>query len=249
MRKKCPECDHPVEPGSYACTNCPASWEHESEDGYRSKPRRDVHFLEGPVLWIMLLGACVFLAWMGIERFMALADPDNKNSALNGIVQSHSDQLDSRVAAAARGEGPDGQPGKDYTPPPQAADLASDGEHWILKGRVLDLVSLQGVPGATVVFEDPETRKKSKTSTDTGGRYSISLAPLERRGYLARVSKGGYASGYLNPGTEGVTTMPLDDRKALADDLAHANDGPYAVQPYGTDPLVTDFWLAPASPK
>lgn len=257
MRTRCPQCSHPVAKGVFQCPNCPASWEEEATD-YRPIKRRDERAWEGPVVWFAILGGGVFLAWMGISRFIEIADPDRDGSPLDAFVQQRAGQLDARVAAAARGDGPDGrrpsetqsQPAPSYESSARRASEFSgsdeDGD-WKVRGGVFDLTTLAPVAGAEVVFEAGERRKR--TSTDGKGRYALRLEALDRGGYQVRISKRGYAPNYFIPGEQGVAYMSPAERRSLARDLAGGSEEPGTVQPYGAEPVTTDFYLAPSGAR
>ncbi len=116
---------------------------------------------------------------------------------------------------------------------------------WKLRGHVYDLLTLRPVSGAQIVFTDNETNFKANSTSDSTGRYRIILPPLEGRGYLVAIKKQGYAKTYLNPGTEGVAEMDRAKRKELSRELESTIQEPASLQPFSSDPLITDFHLAP----
>lgn len=259
MPERCPDCNHPAEPGALACVNCPASWEDEGED-YHRPVRRGRLSDYGVAGWFAILAVVVGGSWWAIATFLRAVDPDNEDSVVKGFVEERVDQLDPAVARATKGGGPntwgaptktiygsttEGVGGKEVEDAEPASSGDIDPSVWTLNGRVIDLVTLQPIPKALMVFEDPESGKRRETSTDSQGRYRLKTAPLQGRGYYVRVLKDGYATSYLNPGAENVPQMPLEDRQSLAGDVARSMDGPYTVQPYSSDPLTTDFYLAP----
>lgn len=116
---------------------------------------------------------------------------------------------------------------------------------WKLRGVVYDLVTLAPVPGATMTFTDNQTNARAQTVTDSKGRYRVILPPLEGRGYLVGIAKPGYEKTYLNPGTEGVSSMDLARREELARELASTLADPASLEPPSEEPFPTNFHLAP----
>lgn len=121
---------------------------------------------------------------------------------------------------------------------------------WKLRGRIYDLVTLKPIPDVHMIFTDNATNSKAQIVTDHQGFYKVVLPPLTEpaRGYLVELSKGGYEKAYLNPGTDGVSEKPVEERKQMARELATLILEPYPVHPASEDPLVTDFHMAPKNP-
>jgi hypothetical protein len=116
---------------------------------------------------------------------------------------------------------------------------------WKMRGTIYDLITLKPVPGVHMIFTDNETNSKAQIKTDELGRYRAILPALTGRGYLVTLSKTGYQKSYLDPGTEGVSDMPLERRKEIVSELASLIAEPAALQPNSGDPLLTDFHMAP----
>lgn len=253
MPTKCPECSHPVAPEATQCPNCPASWESE-EDGYRPIRRSGaLSNIPLPVIWlgILALGGLVF--WKAVNGFVDSVD--GSDSVVSRIVNSHLGELDPKVARAVKGGPADGRYGADAhfnakspgaTLEDEEAIVKKEPGQWHFRGRVIDLVTLQAVPGAEIIFSDERKGMRLVVKSDETGSYFASLPPLGKRGYMARVAADGYADGYLNPGTDNVPEMTQPDRASLAADVAAAGDV-YTVQGYGSDVVDTDFYLAPLS--
>jgi len=118
-------------------------------------------------------------------------------------------------------------------------------KEWKLRGYVYDLLTLKPVPRCRLVLSDLKTSARFETATDAGGRYRAILSPLPGRGYMVNIPQPGYASSYLDPGAEGVRDKPESERQELCRDLAATVLQPASLQPHGSDPLVTDFYIAP----
>jgi len=116
---------------------------------------------------------------------------------------------------------------------------------WKLRGKVYDLGTLRPVAGARLTLTDNDTNFRAVVQTDGEGRYRTILPPLPGRGYVVTISKAGYANSYLNPGTEGVDSMPPEHRKELIKELSSVIAEPSSLEPNSDTPLVTDFHLAP----
>lgn len=116
---------------------------------------------------------------------------------------------------------------------------------WKMRGVIYDLITLKPVPGVNMIFADIKTNSRARIQTDARGRYRAILPPLAGRGYFVTLAKSGYAKTYLNPGTEGVSEMPLERRKELVGELSSLILSPASLEPNLGEPLVTDFYLAP----
>jgi hypothetical protein len=131
-------------------------------------------------------------------------------------------------------------------PPPKKTKPVKE---WKLRGFVYDLVTRQPVPRCKITLSDVESNGNFETATDASGRYRAILPPLPERGYLIDISASGYVTAYLDPGTEGVRSKPLAQRQELCKELGTAVLQPASLQPHGADPLLTDFYIAPANCK
>ncbi|MDX6770147.1 MAG: carboxypeptidase regulatory-like domain-containing protein [Elusimicrobiota bacterium] len=126
--------------------------------------------------------------------------------------------------------------------PGKAARAVSE---WRLRGRVYDLVTLKPIAGARLVLLDNQTNARAETLTGADGRYKTVLPPLEGRGYVVTISKPGYAQSYAGPESAGVADLDAGSRKELARQLGRSVEAPASLEPGGSEPLVTDFFLAP----
>lgn len=126
-----------------------------------------------------------------------------------------------------------------------AGQAEEEVREWRLRGGVYDLVTLKPVPRCAMTFADEGSTARLRSSTDSQGRYRVTVPALKNRGYAVALQCQGYASSYLNPGAEGVRAMSEEDRRSLASDLAKALDPPYTLQAYASKPLITDFFVAP----
>lgn len=146
--------------------------------------------------------------------------------------------------APAEDENPEDQ-GAISIMPEQKAVAAKPVTEWKLRGVTYDLLTLKPLPGVQVIFNDLQTNSRAQVQTDAQGRYRTVLPPLQGRGYTVTMSKSGYSKAYLNPGTEGVSEMPLDRRQEIVKELKAAISDPATLEPNSDTPLVTDFHLAP----
>jgi hypothetical protein len=125
-------------------------------------------------------------------------------------------------------------------PPPKPV------RQWRLRGTVYDLLTLQPISGASVVFIDQTTNHRNEAQTDSEGRYRTVLAPLADRGYSVAIRKDGYSTNYLDPSVQEVAKMRPEARRQIGRDLASTfAPQPAYVQPASEKPLNTDFYLAP----
>jgi hypothetical protein len=126
-----------------------------------------------------------------------------------------------------------------------SAAKAKGGSEWKMHGVIYDLITLKPVPGVHMVFTDNMTSLRVPIDADSQGRYRALLPLLVGRGYIVTMSKPGYKSTYLDPGIEGVTSLPLERRRELVRDLSSLISQPYLFEPDSGAPLVADFYLPP----
>jgi hypothetical protein len=126
-----------------------------------------------------------------------------------------------------------------------SAAKAKGGSEWKMHGVVYDLITLKPVPGVHLIFTDNMTSRRVPIDADSQGRYRALLPLLVGRGYIVTMSKPGYKSTYLDPGIEGVSSLPLERRRELVRDLSSLISQPYLFEPDSGAPLVADFYLPP----
>ena len=128
---------------------------------------------------------------------------------------------------------------------PSEAPKAKVVREWKMRGTIYDLITLQPVPSAQLTFTDNDTNARALIQADSQGRYRAILPSLDGRGYVVTLAKPGYVKSYLNPGTEGVASMPLERRKEIVKELSSLIAEPASIQPDSGAPLVTNFYIAP----
>jgi hypothetical protein len=185
-------------------------------------------------------------------------DTPGGSSSGSGVVPSDSASIQALVDAQRTGKH---EPtGRDPMPETKSVEEEGPGivsimqekgprpkvvSEWKMRGTIYDLITLKPVPGVHMIFTDNATNSKAQIKTDEQGRYRTILPALPGRGYLVTLSKTGYLKSYLDPGTEGVSDMPLERRKEIVSELASLIAEPAALQPNSGDPLLTDFHMAP----
>lgn len=122
---------------------------------------------------------------------------------------------------------------------------ASVAPQWKMRGVICDLVTLQPLGKAKVVFHDQMADARFETVTDASGGYLILLPPLSGRGYAVSIRRSGYSGSYLDPSVEDVPQLPRVARQKLAEELSGTAFLPALIAPQGSEPLVTRFYLAP----
>lgn len=220
---RCPGCGAKLQPDWENCPSCPLSFRDAPPEkgAFQNDAFRDFG------LPILLFGGLAFVIWT-MSQFL--------------------------WRTAEKGAGPL----EVQTPPPPVSAPApgivsvmgapakrKSADEWKLRGVIYDLVTLAPVPGVHIIFTDNATNSRAQIVSDAKGRYRVVLPPLAGRGYLVSLSKPGYHKTYLNPGTEGVSDMPLERRQELARELSALIGDPASLQPNSDTPLTTDFHMAP----
>jgi hypothetical protein len=266
MAKRCPSCRTEVADDARVCPNCPWIFpEEEAEDLPPSAVATGWSPL--PLVITALVAASIGVGWYFVVK--VYREETTPEAAQPAQVQAPPPApeaaappppMDSApprttVSSPAKPAKPVPAPKHDEAEPPLSVTVVQSPpakkvipvKEWKLRGFVYDLMTLQPVPRCKVTLSDLDTSANFETSTDASGRYRAILPPLPDRGYLIYISKPGYASSYLDPGTEGVRGKSADERQRLCKELSSAVQPPSTLQPHGADPLVTDFHIAPQS--
>ncbi|UPT72410.1 MAG: hypothetical protein M0D55_10455 [Elusimicrobiota bacterium] len=179
------------------------------------------------------------------EQVTGVYDPEG--DARNLPSDGPGEQGRGAPARQARGEAAPEETGPGIVSITAAPTKRKAVREWKLRGGIYDLITLKPVPGVRMVFTDNATNSRAHIVTDQQGRYKVVLPPLTDpdRGYLVSITKAGYETTYLNPGTEGVAEMPLERRQEMVRELSTLIGEPATVHPDSETPLVTDFHLAP----
>lgn len=268
---KCPLCGTKLQPDWESCPNCPMSFLDAPPE--KSALQNDTFRTFGiPILFLGGLAAFVWTAgqylWRtaeeGTKAVIAASGTPSAGAAKGGaagggtVAQALIDELKSNrdepaassPGAAAPAPAEAATPDEDEGPgivsimPDKGARPKAVSE-WRMRGVIYDLVTLKPVPGVHMIFTDNETNSRAQIKTDAQGRYRAILPALPGRGYLVTLSKTGYLKSYLDPGTEGVSDMPLERRAEIVKELSSLIAEPAALEPNGDTPLVTDFHMAP----
>ncbi|MBI3554456.1 MAG: zinc ribbon domain-containing protein [Elusimicrobia bacterium] len=254
MSLKCPSCGKDNADGARACAYCPESFDYEDDD---ERPRQKFKRIDPgswPIhYWLVVFAGVGFAIWRILTGVLLLGEEGARNPIKRFIKGRTEVNLDPDKNLMAKGM----QVILGTAPPAGLAearemrrgiredDAAGNPGDWRLNGTVFDLVTLGPIPDCAMEFKGKGRRVEAKT--DENGHYAVAVPPLERGGYKVILRHPSYAGSYLNPGAEHVAQMPAEDRKGLAQDLTHSDDGQYEVQPAEGAALTTDFYLAPKS--
>ncbi|MCR4295384.1 MAG: hypothetical protein NUW21_07600 [Elusimicrobia bacterium] len=267
---QCPLCGTKLQPDWESCPNCPMSFRDAPAE--KTALQNDNFRNFGiPILFFggLAYGIWAFSTYMwktaeqGTKAVAGALSPTANSPTIikgGGIVPSDSAGIQGLVNEQRTGKyDPTGEdPMREADKPPEeegpgiVSIVPEKGGRpeavfeWKMRGVIYDLVTLKPVPGVHMIFIDNATNFRAQIKTDSRGRYRAILPALAGRGYLVSLSKTGYLKSYLNPGTEGVAEMPLEQRAELAKELASLIAEPASVQPNSNTPLVTDFHLAPS---
>lgn len=263
MPERCPACKKPVPPGALVCPYCPMSFETD-EDAERERATRISPFIK-LAAWLTVLLALGLGGWNVLSFVLRYGSANAAGgSSLFGLPGSASQP--GGAAQPRAGQYPwDGVHSKTtYLKPkdiysggdegdavtmvtPQNAPTQRSG--WIFEGTVFNLETLRPVAGAELVFSAPRAERSFQIKTDDKGRYGLRVPFLGgEAAYTVRIIRKGYARSYLDPQTQGVMDMPLNERRKLSRSLNGSLLGPYPLQGLGARPLEVDFYLAPIEP-
>ncbi|HAZ08024.1 MAG TPA: hypothetical protein DCZ01_05750 [Elusimicrobia bacterium] len=246
--EQCPDCGAKLEPDMQACPNCPRSFpEDEPSSGVHPLKQTKAYAFLMPTLFFATLGAAVWYLGMGLfhlgeENAVVEVAPFLRGGQPAPVSSSSAPPAEAKAEAAVE------------EPPSSAVVSIVSSEapkrkapkEWRLRGTVYDLRTLKPVAGCALHFVDVRTNRRIETRSDAKGFYRLVAPPLPERGYLVSIAKDGYSPSYLDPGTEGVREMPEDRRQEIVNDLSSLlTANPASVQAYDTQPLITDFYLAP----
>jgi hypothetical protein len=256
MAKRCPSCRTEVPDDARVCPNCPWTFPDEESDN----PPPSAVIQGWSPLPLAIAAAVLGLGWYFVAKAYhegMLPEQPVPPPAAETSAPAALEQMPPKLAAAVSS-----QPRPAFTPAPAVKEDADDEtvsvtvvkepapkpvREWKLRGFVYDLVTLQPAPRCKITLTDVETNTHFETATDAGGRYRTILPPLPDRGYLIDISAPGYVPAYLDPDTQGVRRKAAGERQKLCQELGRAVQQPSSLQPRGAEPLVTDFYIAPAS--
>jgi hypothetical protein len=262
MAKRCPSCRTEVEDDARVCPNCPWTFPDEELD---NPPPSAVATGWSPLPLVItgVVAVLIGLGWFFVAKIYkeetspepaarppvaeapAPPAPEPAAPALAAPVSSKSGKTPAPAPAPAVKEDQEEEAVTVVKAPPPKREKPV--KEWKLRGFVYDLVTLQPVPHCKITLSDVDTNAHFETATDATGRYRAILPPLADRGYLIDIAASGYVTAYLDPGTEGVRSKPAGERQGLCKELGTAVLQPASLQPRGAEPLVTDFFIAPAS--
>jgi len=120
---------------------------------------------------------------------------------------------------------------------------------WRFSGRVFDLLTLQPVADAELVFANPEGGERFPIVTDSNGLYRLVL-PAASGGYDMSVSHPKYEPKYLPDGNPPLAGLPLARRREIGIDSAITLQHKEMFLPDPGGELRRDLALIPlAAPK
>lgn len=99
-------------------------------------------------------------------------------------------------------------------PAPEKAGPAADAS-WIFEGKAYDLISLDALSEATLIFSDKTGKELARTTTTGAGNYKISLQALPE-GYRLSVQAQDYSDKYIDEIDPPFSKLDLNHRKELA---------------------------------
>lgn len=251
MPTHCPACKNPVPPDAEDCPFCPMSFRQDEQQLSEQRLRPTLPPHVKILIGVLLLGGAGYAAWLTLDFMMTHGNyPDERKlaAALHPPARPQQGEGTARTLAAEPPK--EGQETEEEET--QAVEIAAEKpaevvKEWKLRGVIYDLETLKPVEGCTMVFFDVSANARFETMTDDQGRYRVIVPQLGERAYKVKIAHQGYASSYLNPGTENVPKMDQEYRRQLVQELGKSLEGPYSVQAYGSRPLVTDFYIAPLS--
>ena len=255
----CPGCGAKLRPDMLACPNCPMSFPEDDGPSGAVNPLKQSRYWKFvfPVIFFGGIGAIVWYLGTGLMHLgEANSEIETGNlfggaqKATTAAIPTPAGGADDEIAQAPDDGGmvsivrvDDDSPARTGAPRPPASAPVTE---WKLRGTIYDLTTLKPLSGVELTFADEERNLSIKTRSDAAGRYRVLVPPLSGRGYSVAAAKHGYASNYLDPGTEGVREKDATERESIARDLASTlSAAPSTIQSVSAKPLVTDFYLAP----
>jgi hypothetical protein len=261
---QCPGCGTNLQPDMESCPNCPMSF-HDAPPEKTALQNDTFRTFGIPI--IIFGGLAGALWWYSTTMWKAVSAgvEDQPISAAPAKPAKSEDGMSVSAVIQAKVDELAEKPGGTGEAPTAGAAFEADEEEgagvisvmkghgpsakvvteWKMRGVIYDLLTLKPVPAARLIFSDSETNMRAVIQTDGSGRYRAILPPLPGRGYVVTIAKAGYASSYLNPGTEGVAEMSAASRRELVKELSSLIAEPASLEPHSHTPLVTDFHLAP----
>ncbi|MBI3553590.1 MAG: hypothetical protein HY077_13925, partial [Elusimicrobia bacterium] len=87
---------------------------------------------------------------------------------------------------------------------------------WSFEGQVFDLITLQPVRQAQLVFKVRGNPQDWAVKTDARGRFKTILPPLANGGYELTITQSDYLEGYIDEMSPPLREAELDERRMLA---------------------------------
>ena len=258
MSKSCPSCRTVVDDDAAVCPNCPWIFPDEMTS---ARMEKTVPAPWSPLPMLILAGVALAIAggWIVFVKTVRHSDreptaaPQSAPAAIQEAPAPMAAKAEPRPAPPSVAAQPEAAEAATPPPPPAAVPATPAQKplppvkEWRLRGHVYDLMTLRPVARCAIILSDLETDAHFETATDDAGLYRAILPPLPGRGYSVGVTHTNHAATYLDPAVLEVPRMPIEVRRNLCRELATAVRGPITLQPLGSSPLVTDFYLAPLS--
>lgn len=111
------------------------------------------------------------------------------------------------AGAVAPAPAPPGAPSVPNTPADAVAKVPTPSTHWVVHGKVFNLVDLKAIPGATVLLRDPSAETSVSVRTDSLGAFSIRVPKIESGGYVIAITRRGYRREYIEDSEPSLLTM------------------------------------------
>jgi hypothetical protein len=259
----CPRCDTLVEASVVNCPACGLPMHFEGEASDRPKERKEPFFrglprflrkddldwgpLDAPLPRANWRTWAAFLA-AGILLFMFHGQMLKE---WNYLTERSGEEVEVPITLLPR------QEPKKISPPGSASpyeEIPSEDsnsalpEKWIISGAVYDLITLQPVSGAVLIFEEVALNRHYEAKSKPNGLFSAELPEPTMEGYALKVRYPGYVSrAFLEDsfGSQRLQSLSKAKRIQLGRDFVRTIAPSKPVTPQGDEPVI--LFLVPRS--
>jgi len=194
MKVFCPSCRTALEAFETTCPQCmrertPAELEAAQGDdampmGGDAPQKSSLGGILMILIGIGVLGGMGYLYTQGRLGFLNITARDKARDA-----------ADNNASAAPKKTGAQALEGAIAAQAAVEVQTPEKSTKWVVGGEVYDLLSLNPVRGAVLVFTDRLKGKRYETKTNSKGRYTIKLPKLKNDGYDLEVRHRSYRKG------------------------------------------------------